>query len=164
MEAHAEQNLFGMEVRGHARIAEGAHQDGVEFPVQHGKTIRRDGHSVGQVAFGAPVEKSHLDRNPGGGDRRHGLGDDFPSDPVAGNDGDAFFCAHGPKRYHMCAIKLRHPDSFCDFRARPAAPSTSINLRSRTAREKGRGGGQKSWFGQPSSGSAHGAALRYNQS
>ena len=55
-EAHAEQDFFGVDVGLDPRIAERAHQDGVEVAAQHGKAIGGHCDLVAQVAVGAPVE------------------------------------------------------------------------------------------------------------
>ena len=101
LEAHAQQNFFGVNIRGHARIAECAQQDGVEIAFQHGEAVRRDGNAVRQVTIGAPVEMGHLDAGARSLDDFHGLGDDFRADAVSGNDGDALLLAHGMEDYQL---------------------------------------------------------------
>ena len=101
LEAHAQQDFLGMNIRGHARIAERAQQDGVEIAFQHGEAVRRDGDAVRQVAIGAPVEMGHLDVGARGLDDFHGLGDDFRADAVSGNDGDTLLLAHGMEDYQL---------------------------------------------------------------
>ena len=59
--AHAEQNLFGMDVGLHPGIAESADQNGVEIAAQHGKAVGRNRGLVAQVAVGAPIEFGQLD-------------------------------------------------------------------------------------------------------
>ena len=93
LEAHAQQNFFGVDVGLDARIAECADQDGVEIAAQHGESVRRDGDSVAQIAVGAPVEIGQLHGGAGGLNDLHRLGDDFLADAVAGDDGDAFLAA-----------------------------------------------------------------------
>ena len=61
-EAHAQQDFFGMDIRRDARIAKGAHQDGIKIAGQHGESVRRDGDAVGEIAFRAPVEMRQLHR------------------------------------------------------------------------------------------------------
>ena len=56
LEAHAQQNFFGVDIRGHARVAESTQQDGVKIAFQHSEAFGRDGDTVSQVAIGAPVE------------------------------------------------------------------------------------------------------------
>jgi folate-binding protein YgfZ len=90
LEAHAKQNLFGMNVCLDARIAEGADQNGIEVTGQHDEAVGRNGHAVAQIAVGSPVELregglraarlQHLNRL-----RNHLL-----ADPVSGDDGDPF--------------------------------------------------------------------------
>ena len=55
--AHAQQDFLRVNVGGHARIAEGADQDGVEIPGQGSEAIRRDRNFVGEIAVGSPVER-----------------------------------------------------------------------------------------------------------
>ena len=56
LEAHAQQNFFGVDVGGHAGIAERADEDGVEVAGQHVKAVGRDGGAVDEVAVGSPIE------------------------------------------------------------------------------------------------------------
>src|SRR5207245_10925116 len=46
LEAHAEENLFGVNVGWHAEIAEGSDEDGVEVTSKHGEAIAGDGGTV----------------------------------------------------------------------------------------------------------------------
>ena len=56
--AHAQQDFSCVNIGGHARIAEGADQDGVEIARQGGEAVRRNGNFVGEIAVGSPVEIS----------------------------------------------------------------------------------------------------------
>ena len=62
LEAHAEQNFFGVDVGLDAGIAESADQDGVEVARQHGEAIGRDGGLVAQITIGTPVEFGQFNR------------------------------------------------------------------------------------------------------
>ncbi len=73
LEAHAEQDLFGMDVGGDAGIAEGAGEDGIEVALEHGEAIGRDGHAVAKIAIGAPVKLAELDVGPRRPDDFEGL-------------------------------------------------------------------------------------------
>ena len=84
-----------MDVRGHAGIAQGAEQDGVEIARQHGEAVGGDGGAVLEVAVGAPVEVRELERRAGGGQHLDGFRGDFFADAVAGNDGDLLLRGHG---------------------------------------------------------------------
>ena len=100
-----------MDIRGHARIAEGAQQDGVEIAFQHGEAVGRDRDAVSQVAVGAPVEMGQLDVGARGLDDVHGLGDDLGADAVPGNNGDSLLLAHGLEDYQLG----RRLSFFCGF-------------------------------------------------
>ena len=89
-EAHAEQNFFGVDIGFHARIAEGAGQNGIEIAVEHGESVGRDGHSVAEIAIGAPVEFAYFDVRTGRPDRFESLGDYLLPNSISGNHGDAF--------------------------------------------------------------------------
>ncbi len=56
LEAHAEENLFGMDVRRDARITERTDKDCVEIAGKHGKAVGRNGCAITQVTVGAPIE------------------------------------------------------------------------------------------------------------
>ena len=56
LEAHAQQDFLGMNVRRHAGIAERADEDGVEVARQHLKAAGGNRGAVGEVAVGAPIE------------------------------------------------------------------------------------------------------------
>ena len=90
LEAHSEQNFFGVDVGLDPRIAEGADQNGIEVAAEHGKAVGRHGDLITQVAIGAPVEVGQLNIGAGGLNHLHRLRDDFLADAVAGDDGDAF--------------------------------------------------------------------------
>jgi hypothetical protein len=77
------------------RIAKGADQDGVEVAPQHGETVRRNRNSVFEVTLRTPVELGQFDRSPGRLHDVHCLRDDFPSNAVAGKNGNSLFRAHG---------------------------------------------------------------------
>ena len=87
-----------MNIRRHARIAKRAHQDGIKVAGKHGEPIGRDSDAIGEIALRAPVKRRQVDRGLGGHDDLNGFGDDFPPDPVSGDEGDALFLAHGRKR------------------------------------------------------------------
>ncbi len=95
MKAHAEENFFGVDVGGDARVAEGSGEDGVEVAGEHGETVGRDGGFVFEVAVGSPVEVGERDGSAGGFDGFDGLRDDFFADAVAGDDGDFLVSSHG---------------------------------------------------------------------
>ena len=78
-----------MDIRGDAGITEGPGQDGVEIPIEHGKTIGRNRHPVAKIAVGAPVEFAQLDVGSRCADDLESLQDHFLANPVSGDDGDA---------------------------------------------------------------------------
>ena len=89
LEAHAEQDLFGVDIGLDPGIAECADQDRVEVAGEHGESVGRNRDAVAQVAVGAPVEIGQFNVGARGLDDLHRLGDDFLADAVAGDDGDA---------------------------------------------------------------------------
>ena len=133
-EAHAQQDLFGVDVGGHARVAQRADKDGVEVPRQHLKAIRRNGGAVDQIAVGAPVECGELDGRSAGANDFDGVGDNFPADAISGNDRDAFVGGHGERRYHYLRAVSRNQES-CTMRptatSQYSASRTSIRSRMR---------------------------------
>ena len=91
---HAQQDFFSMNVGRHARIAEGAHQDGVEISCQGSKTVRRDGNFVGEIAIGSPIERRQFDWRASGLHDFYSLRNNFLSDPVTGNHGNTLRRTH----------------------------------------------------------------------
>ncbi len=92
-EAEAEKDVGGVLIRGDARIAESAEEDGVEFVAEHFDGALRKGDVFAEEFVGAPIEVNELEgaivfecRSLNGfdGDRCH-----FLADAVAGDDGDA---------------------------------------------------------------------------
>ena len=63
LEAHAEQNFFGVDIGLDARIAEGADEDGVEIASEHGEAVRRNGGS-GRADSGRLPSRSRSSRRP----------------------------------------------------------------------------------------------------
>ena len=90
LEAQAEKNVGGVLIRGHARVAEGAKEDGVEFLPEHLDGAGRERHAVAKIFVGAPIEFDKLDGPlERGAEHFDSFGDDFFADAVAGNDGNA---------------------------------------------------------------------------
>ena len=97
-EPHAEQDVGGVAVVGHARVAQRAEQDGVEAALQHlqGALGQRDARL--QIMIRAPFEMGETDGARRG--RRHRLQrphrfrGDLDADPVTGHDRDAQLAAH----------------------------------------------------------------------
>src|ERR1019366_4619219 len=83
--AHAQQDFLRMNVRGHARIAEGPDQDGVEIPGQGREAVRWYCNFVGEIAVGSPVERGQFDCSTSGFYDFYSLRNNFFSDPVTGN-------------------------------------------------------------------------------
>lgn len=86
-----------MNVRGHARVAEGSDQDCVEFASQPLEAVERNSGAIGEIAVGAPIERGQRERRAGGFEHLHGLRNDLFANAVAGDDGDLFGRAHGRK-------------------------------------------------------------------
>ncbi len=99
LETHAQQNFFGVNVGGHAGIAERADKDGVEVAGQHVKAVGWDGGAVDEVAVGSPIEEGELDGGARGANHFKRVGNDFLADAVSGNDCDAFGLGHGQGKY-----------------------------------------------------------------
>ena len=99
LEAHAQQNFLGVNVRLHPRIAECARRKSHRNRAPAWRIRRAEPWSVAQIAVGAPVELSELDRRAGGLNDLNRLRNHFLADPVAGDDGDPFlacvFRVHG---------------------------------------------------------------------
>src|SRR5438552_7181084 len=97
-----------MNIRGHARIAKCAHQDGVKIAAQHGKAVGRHSHAIGQVVIGAPVELGHLDGRTQGGEDLYSFSNYLWSDAISGNNSDAFFAVHRLEDYQLAeALSFR---------------------------------------------------------
>src|ERR1700678_542124 len=91
LEAHAQQNFFGVDVGFDAGIAEGAGKNRVKVALQHGEALGRHGHAVAEIAVGAPVEFAHLDIGARCPDHFESLRNYFLANPIPGNDSDTFF-------------------------------------------------------------------------
>jgi hypothetical protein len=101
LEAHAEQDLFGMDVGLDSGITEGSGHDRIEIARQHGEAIGRNGRAVAEIAVGAPIELAHLDVGSRCLDDLESLWDNLLANPVTGDDGDTFpgrlLLVHGRK-------------------------------------------------------------------
>ncbi len=93
LKAQTEQDVRGVLIGGHAGIAEGAEENGVELIAHHFNGARRKGDVFAEIFVGAPVELDELDGavalGSRGIDALDGDGRDFLADAIAGNDGDA---------------------------------------------------------------------------
>ena len=98
LKAHAQQNFFGVDVRRHARIAEGSDEDGVEVAGQHLEAVGRNSGALDDVAISSPVKMSECQRRARGLEHLDGCGDDFFSDAVSLDDGDTLGRGHKWKR------------------------------------------------------------------
>src|ERR1700757_401566 len=111
LEPHSQQDFLGMNVGGNARIAEGADKNGIEFALQHGKAIGRNGYAVSKVARRAPVELGGLDGGPGGHHHLHGLRNHLAPNPVAGKSGNLLCGSHEERAYQLPdAFAIRTPE------------------------------------------------------
>ena len=92
LEAGAQQNVAGVAVVRHARVAQRADEDRVELVAQHGIAVGRNRDAGGQIVIGAPGQRFEHDLTPEHvADRaKHfdGFGRDIHSDPVTRDDGD----------------------------------------------------------------------------
>src|SRR5262249_166090 len=91
LEAHAEQDFFGVNVGGHARVAQRADEDSIKVARQHGEAIRRDGGAVLQVAVGRPVQGGEVNCSSAGFHHFQSSGNDLFTDTVTRNYSYAFF-------------------------------------------------------------------------
>jgi folate-binding protein YgfZ len=96
LESHAEENLFGVNIRRNPGISERTHHDGIKVAGQHGKTIVRDGGAIFEIAVGTPIEMREGNRSAGRFNDSDRLGNHFLANAIAGQDGDSLlFFAHG---------------------------------------------------------------------
>ncbi len=84
-----------MDIRRHARIPEGASENGIKVARQHGEAVRRNGHPVREITVSTPIEVAQFHSRAARLDSLDRVGDNFFADPVSGNGHDAFFRAHG---------------------------------------------------------------------
>jgi folate-binding protein YgfZ len=108
LEAHAEQNFFGMNVGLDPRITKSPYEDRIEVAGQHGEAIGRNGCAIAQIAVRSPIEVSEFDRSARGLNHAHSQRDDFLADAVSRDDGDALFCAFFFCTFFFCAILYVH--------------------------------------------------------
>src|SRR5271165_5608311 len=104
LEAHAQQDFFGVDVGGHARIAQRADEDGVEIAGQHLEAVGWNRAAVRKVAVRAPVEAGELHWRAAGTDHFDGVGDHFLADAIPGNNCNALVLRHGRRRYHRLRL------------------------------------------------------------
>src|SRR6516225_6761896 len=83
-----------MDVGGHARIAEGAQQDGVEITTQLFETIGSNRSAISQVTVSAPIEISQVESHTHGFDDFYSLGHNLLTDPISGNHRNSFALIH----------------------------------------------------------------------
>jgi hypothetical protein len=99
LEAGAEQDVAGVAVVGHARIAEGADQHGVELPQQL-VAVRRQRDAGLQIVIGPPGQVFEVQRQAkasrGGGQHRNRCRGHLPPDAVPRNDADVHSSSHNP--------------------------------------------------------------------
>jgi hypothetical protein len=90
LKAHAQQDLFGMNVSLHARIAKCAQQDRVEIAAQHLEAVRRNGNILTQMLIRTPVKLSKDQGSTGCLKRLDGQRNNFFADAVPGENRYAF--------------------------------------------------------------------------
>jgi folate-binding protein YgfZ len=95
LEAHAEKNLFSVDVGFDAWIAEGSDENRIEVTIQHLKSIGGDSGSVFQIAVSAPVKRRELHLGCRRANHLERCGDDFFPYSVTWDDCDPLLC-HGP--------------------------------------------------------------------
>jgi len=100
--AEAQQNVRGVAIRRHPRIAHGAEKNGVEIASEHLHSVGRKRGAFAQEALRAPVEFHEISLTialgDGGSQYLYRFWYDFPTDAVAGNNRNAFgvsFCGSG---------------------------------------------------------------------
>jgi hypothetical protein len=93
LEAHPEEDVGGVPIVGHPRVAHRSEEDRAEALAEELEAARRKRLARLQVALRSPVERGHADLAAGGvrhrGERAYRLRDDLDADPVAGDDRDA---------------------------------------------------------------------------
>src|SRR2546427_4897789 len=89
-----------MDIRRHARIPEGASENGIKVALQHGEAVRRNGHPVREITVSTPIEVAQFNSRATRLDSLDRVGDNFFADPVSWDHGDPFLLIHGRKRYH----------------------------------------------------------------
>ena len=94
LEAHAQQDFFGMNIGGHARVAECSDEDGVEIAIQHGEAVGRNGDAVGEIAIGAPIKMGERKAGASCFENSDGMRDDFTPDSITRENGNALFGVH----------------------------------------------------------------------
>ena len=97
-----------MDVGLDAGIAEGAGKHCIEVTPQHGEAVWRDGHSVAEIAIGAPVEFAHLYVGSRCPNHFEGLRNYFLADSVSGDDGDTLL--GGVLRVHGRKLNTSHSE------------------------------------------------------
>jgi len=101
-EAQAEEDVGGVLIGGHARIAQRTEKDGVEFALEHFDRALGKRDFFAEVFIGGPVEFDEFDEAmvlcDGGFDGGDADGSDFLADTVAGDDGDAGVGTAGTER------------------------------------------------------------------
>ena len=95
LEAHGQQDAFGVLVAGHPRVADRAEIDGGEVAPQGVHESRREDGAVLQVSLGAEVEPLELQREAQALEQADSLAGDLGADSVAGDDCDAV--GHGAR-------------------------------------------------------------------
>src|SRR5216683_6621601 len=93
LEAKTQQDVGGMLIRRHARVAERAKQNGVKLVAQHFDGPGREGHTFAQILVRAPIKldkfQAPLGRRGHGFQYLDGLRRNLRPDSVAGNHGDS---------------------------------------------------------------------------
>lgn len=95
LEAAVEQQLLGVDVAGHPRIPEGAHQDRAEVSLPARQQLVGEGGAIAQVALGAEVELFEHQSGVDEAQHAHRLPDDVRTDAVTRDDSDLEGKYHG---------------------------------------------------------------------
>jgi len=87
-----------MDIASYARVTERADQDGVEVSGKIRESVLWDRGAIAQIAISAPIESRQVDGYAACFNHLGGLRDNFFPNPVAGNDSNPSFRAHGKVR------------------------------------------------------------------
>src|SRR5437016_33698 len=127
-----------MDIRRHARIPEGAGENGIKVARQHGEAVRRNGHPVREITVSTPIEVAQFHSRATRLDGLHHLRNNFFADTISGDNSDPFFLIHGRKRYHsmeylriegrrVCGVRPAHQPSGFRYNQRLIMSTTELH-------------------------------------
>ena len=87
-----------MNVRRHARIAQGSDKNGIKVARQHLETVRRNSRPIDKVAIGSPVKRGELQWRTRRLQHLERQGNYFFTDAISGHHGDSLVIGHELER------------------------------------------------------------------